>query len=460
MADQPTARVELPYQLYTLARAFKSCANGELYVGKVDMDPRNSANRITVYVENEDQSRTPIAQPIKINYGGYPVNSAGQVVKLVVLETYSIAVYSQPGNLEFYCPRYNPDQLRFDLLGDGAMDLINLKTNQTLHGKGTVNDPLGVQLSSDNGNLLEIRDNGVFYGITPPAEILNLYVDSIDGDDTNPGTRAEPLKTLNRAFALTPATQSNTIHLKAGQQFFFYTHNIYGQRVIRPYGDPFIDGDKVPALSPEIPYYYGEVVNDMNRPIIRPVVNYTTTTHSFSISTLNPMDGGALHIHGCYLNAKPINDVDSGEQPAEWDTTWGRRNTSMIYGNQAGSVILRGCVLFTPLCPEVFRNSPDWDPSKASWWDIAGSSAQGDVAAMQINRCKWVEGGNDKLFNYTGAGSRLYVVGWPTNPIAFTTTYPDLPDDLSSKIMNAGAVYGVIRDADGKPRNILTNFVL
>ncbi|MFO6494192.1 phage head-binding domain-containing protein [Hafnia alvei] len=105
--------VSMPSQLFTLARSFKANANGKIYIGQIDTDPVNPANQIQVYIENEDGSHVPIAQPIVINAAGYPVYN-GQIAKFVTVQGHSMAVYDAYGSQQFYFPnilKYDPDQL-------------------------------------------------------------------------------------------------------------------------------------------------------------------------------------------------------------------------------------------------------------------------------------------------------------------------------------------------------------
>uniref|UniRef100_UPI00207C0045 phage head-binding domain-containing protein n=3 Tax=Escherichia coli TaxID=562 RepID=UPI00207C0045 len=104
--------VSMPSQLFTMARSFKAVANGEIYIGKIDTDPVNPENQIQVYVENEDGSHVPVAQPIIINAAGYPVYN-GQIAKFVTVQGHSMAVYDAYGAQQFYFPnvlKYDPDQ--------------------------------------------------------------------------------------------------------------------------------------------------------------------------------------------------------------------------------------------------------------------------------------------------------------------------------------------------------------
>ncbi|EPF6610185.1 phage tailspike protein [Klebsiella aerogenes] len=104
--------VSMPNQLFTLARSFKAASGGKIYIGQIDTDPVNPANQIQVYLENEDGSHVPVAQPIIINAAGYPVYN-GQIAKFVTVQGHSMAVYDMYGTQQFYYPnilKYDPDQ--------------------------------------------------------------------------------------------------------------------------------------------------------------------------------------------------------------------------------------------------------------------------------------------------------------------------------------------------------------
>lgn len=70
---------------------------------------------------------------------------------------------------------------------------------------------LSVLRSPDAGNLLEVRENGIYYGVVAQQE--NWYIDSINGNDNNKGTKDAPLKTL---YGLNKKLKNGT-----------YTYNIY-----------------------------------------------------------------------------------------------------------------------------------------------------------------------------------------------------------------------------------------
>ncbi|WP_252383225.1 phage head-binding domain-containing protein [Escherichia coli] len=168
--------VSMPSQLFTMARSFKAVANGEIYIGKIDTDPVNPENQIQVYVENEDGSHIPVAQPIIINAAGYPVYN-GQIAKFVTVQGHSMAVYDAYGSQQFYFPnvlKYDPDQLRQEITANGGDKLVGSSYNGNVYSDylesyykriasfvsgGTLNDSKDVALYSDG---YHYQYNGTF----------------------------------------------------------------------------------------------------------------------------------------------------------------------------------------------------------------------------------------------------------------------------------------------------------
>jgi len=162
--------VSNPSQLFTLARSFKANANGKIYIGKIDEDPVNPANQIQVYLESEDGSHVPVAQPLIINAGGYPVYS-GQIAKFVTVEGHSMAIYNAYGVQEFYYPnvlKYDPDQLRAELAGPNGDSLVG-------HGDTTVQAML---------NDMAHKSGQVFTGdiTAPKVTVFSEFGNLIVGD--------------------------------------------------------------------------------------------------------------------------------------------------------------------------------------------------------------------------------------------------------------------------------------
>ncbi len=98
--------ISMPANTFSMPRQFKAIANGKIYIGLPDTDPVNPANRIPVYIVNEDGSEVQVSQPIVINAGGFPVYN-GQIVKFITKQNYSMAVYDSTGNggvKQYYWP--------------------------------------------------------------------------------------------------------------------------------------------------------------------------------------------------------------------------------------------------------------------------------------------------------------------------------------------------------------------
>lgn len=105
--------------------------------------------------------------------------------------------------------------------------------------------------SPDSGNQIQVRANGIFYGLDAPPDVAYMYVDAVNGNDGSIGSRAEPVKTIQAAMARGPAGISRVLLLREGQSHEVKPENIAvvrgGRLFILPYG-PLLDA---------IPHPYG-----------------------------------------------------------------------------------------------------------------------------------------------------------------------------------------------------------
>lgn len=421
MASSP---LKLPIETVVMPRQFTEVFNGKIYVGKPDTDPTAAANRITVYQEAENGKLIPVAQPVAINAGGHPVIN-GQVVKLVVTQDYSIAVHDSQGAQAYYFPRCSGPYV------------LNIFHDQTLHGTGTESDKLGVQLSKNAGNLLEIRSDGLYYGATATDDLLNLYVDSANGDDKNPGTRGKPLKTLNRALTITPKNKSNTIHLRAGQTFILGVGAaVEGcTRTLIPYDDPWIDGDRVPDITPDNPGYDGPCAVGLARPVIKSRLNYGENNHIAYHYTFNVGAGGTLDCRGIIWDSIPDNDE-------QYPSGWGKSNHAPVYGSASGTVAFRGCQIVTkPHTDTIYRSV------------LVSNGSDGSYPALKFNRCQFLSG--EYFINLGGVAANVTITDeWPSQ---FKIEY--IRGNLVQST-NDGKLNGIVRGPNGEPRNLMINFVV
>ena len=105
----------------------------------------------------------------------------------------------------------HPDNMGKSLVFDGMV--YNVKVGDTLAvgEDGLVN----VKLSPDRGNLLEARANGIGYWEVISEDKNTFFVDAINGNDANSGSREAPIKTINRALQVIAQED------KAGECYIF-----------------------------------------------------------------------------------------------------------------------------------------------------------------------------------------------------------------------------------------------
>lgn len=134
----------------------------------------------------------------------------------------------------------------------------DLKKSDFTNDNSNNKEGIGIRVSPDNGNLLQQRKNGLYYGIEAPPNLANLYVDAINGVDQHPeevtgaGTRAKPLKTFAYANEVAFEGTSRTIYLMADQDHVVPSSAPAriksGYLQVHPYG-PIYDAYKVVHVS-------------------------------------------------------------------------------------------------------------------------------------------------------------------------------------------------------------------
>lgn len=153
----------------------------------------------------------------------------------------------------------------------------DLKSSDFTNDNSNNKEGIGVRVSSDNGNLLQQRKNGLYYGIEAPPDTANLYVSSTMGDDGNAGTRTAPLKTIREAFLRNSVGTTFTVHLYEND-----THDVLSSwgrfgtgkvATFKPYGDV------LDSLQPRNPVRSFDIYRcrELIRPVMRFVADGSTT---------------------------------------------------------------------------------------------------------------------------------------------------------------------------------------
>lgn len=123
----------------------------------------------------------------------------------------------------------------------------------------------------------------------------------------------------------------------------------------------------------------------------------------------------------------------------------------MITGANSTGVNFRGCVFTT-------KAKPVGSPG-SYWWVLVESSNLGEVPAINLARCVWSTESSPWLLIVGSASGQIFTnPGWPPayalESVAITANLP------ARFITEAESIIGVVKDANGIPRNILTNFIL
>lgn len=195
-------------------------------------------------------------------------------------------------------------------------------------GQPAVNNYLGLDgsncaqdaqlVSSGSGNLLQLRSDGLYYGILPP--VSSYYVSSSLGSDTNAGTIGAPFKTIQHAINSFPDGTLGNIYLYAGDTFPTYptatseTINTLtalqsinaalqvSNRMLafRPYNDPAITDILAWNLAHST-NYNPYIVQEINFPKVTITQSIPTDSASivpiaFSIGT-----SGVVSFYGCNI---------------------------------------------------------------------------------------------------------------------------------------------------------------
>ena len=305
-------------------------------------------------------------------------------------------------------------------------------------------------VSSANGNLIQVKPDGLYAALSAAPNLQNQYVSSSTGNDSNDGTRANPLKTIVRAIEGLPNNTSGTIHLLEGDVFPMRNNSdptTWGT-TITYFGSPIGTGSRIITICPYGPQtdsYAGLEVNAVN-------------FYSWLIPGLNrPI----LEFGHYVFNGKPVGSV-------------------LITGDGGGGACnIRGCTIrWTPEARAlaVATNSP-WTCGGYQWLiDLANTQVMGCILPAPITTSggallnhviRFV--GTSQMWNTSvPAGSVPWAVVGSVSKLTFLDSGPMIDKNgatyqvvPNSTLTSAGTrISGIARDSNNTPRNIISNAIL
>ena len=207
--------------------------------------------------------------------------------------------------------------------------------------------------SSDAGNLLQCHADGLYYGIAPPADLLNQYVDPVNGSDTNSGSRASPLRTIMKAIDKLPSGTRGTIHLIDNATHYFpSSQRKYLDKDIYmyPYGAA-TDAAQATWDAPLSGWYW---LGWQNSPKADIAFVYDEVR---GIAEPGKMLGICINVQqGHFLHLQGINCITPTQNNVTAVPLW----QASISGN--GKVVMTDCAVNTPQWP-LFSSSPGDSPT-------------------------------------------------------------------------------------------------
>lgn len=348
--------VSMPSQLFTMARSFKAVANGKIYIGKIDTDPVNPENQIQVYVENEDGSHVPVSQPIIINAAGYPVYN-GQIAKFVTVQGHSMAVYDAYGAQQFYFPnvlKYDPDQLRSELLSDSQPPLVN-------DAKVFVHQPYtgAVQRTQHDKNkdVLNLKDFGAIGdGIADETNAFQYAIDAatVKGGEVklSPGS-VYHIAGVVRLKSNVTLDLSGCKVISSGAGSCFYAEDVVNFSVCN---GGIYTSDTYPSAPPPVILTgnFGIAINNCQRFKLSNldirgfsdcgiIVTSSDETHSGEVVSYSNMSG--CNVSYCYTGIKFNGSFRS--EYISVNSCFGYKNNFAGCHLEAGNVYLLGCSFST-----------------------------------------------------------------------------------------------------------------
>lgn len=305
-------------------------------------------------------------------------------------------------------------------------------------------------VSTANGNLIQVKPDGLYAALAAAPNLQNQYVSSSTGNDANDGTRAAPLKTFMRAIERLPDNTSGNIWLLEGDVFpirgtndpttwgttinYFGTVLGTGSRIITvyPYGP---QTDSYAGLEQNAVNFYSWLIPSLNRPVLEFGHYLFNGKPVGSVLTLGSDAGGSCNLRGCIVRWTP----EARALATSTGTPWASAGYQWCL--DLANTQMMGCILPAPIL-------------------TSGGSTLNHVARFVGSSQIWntsVPAGSTP-WAIIGAVSKVTYLDSGTMTDKNGATYSTVPN---STLTNAGTrIAGITRDGNGTPRNIISNAIL
>lgn len=330
-------------------------------------------------------------------------------------------------------------------------------------------------ISPVTDNTVTLRDGKFYTGKLAPAAVTNLYIDCINGSDNNPGTRAAPIQTLERANEMTPNNRSSTWWLRhytvdqmkkaaMSYQWDFNTSIEAGAvRTISVYGHTWIDGAKA-AVTKQTGNgsFDWRFVNEVERLPIYLTISLDETRKTQKLFGLTLMESARILLNGIAL----IKPSSFSAQYAATD--W--LNTSFFRGE--GEIGLYGCYMLTMgAFTDNASHAFSWTASNIfEDLNIAYvGSAFGYTRETNVNGMTVFDNDFNSLFGYSGKnypfkysnarGSIFAIDGYKPTAAAVTNGATPIINNMKT-VLQRPYMFSGLNFVNGVCTNLLTNLVI
>ena len=233
----------------------------------------------------------------------------------------------------------HPDNIGDGLLWDEATKTYYVAVDDKMFERDELGQ-LKLRISALEDNQLKLRDDGLYQGSTARTDLQNLYV-SNQGNDSNPGTREAPLRTIQAAVDKLENIPANyAIWLHEGHQFdWVYADKSFTNVVFQVYG-PTVDS-QYPIAVPSNAYYRGYVAKNFPRPTINVRVNerYNFIMREYLTCASIKVEGVKVNIHNKFTG------FDDGSKSGWFAGVFNASEFVQLHGciiNEASKAVLVG----------------------------------------------------------------------------------------------------------------------